>query len=73
LRDQSVDRCSAAWRQSISCEQKYSTAHSSKLVCAIRQDNFVIALWVGSMWLAASSGCWPADHLDVLNHALQAE
>ena len=24
-----------------------STAHSSKLVCAIRQDNFVIALWQG--------------------------
>jgi hypothetical protein len=24
-----------------------STAHSSKLVCAIRQDNFVIALWRG--------------------------
>jgi hypothetical protein len=24
-----------------------STAHSSKLVCAIRQDNFVTALWRG--------------------------
>jgi hypothetical protein len=28
---------------------------------------------VGSMWLAASSGCWPAGHLDVLDHPLQAE
>ena len=28
-------------------------------VCAIRQGHFVIALWVGSMWLAASSGAGP--------------
>jgi hypothetical protein len=36
-----------------------STAHSSKLVCAIRQDNFCHCVMAGSMWLAAS-GCRPA-------------
>jgi len=25
------------------------------------------------MWLAASSGYWPADYLDVLDHALHAK
>ena len=38
-----------------------------------RGASTVIALWVGSIWLAASSGCWPADHLDVLDDALHAE
>jgi hypothetical protein len=33
-----VDLCSLAWCESISCQEK-STAHSSKLVCAIRQGS----------------------------------
>jgi len=58
--------------ESICCEQKYPTAHSSKLVCAIRQGN--LSLRYG--WLDVARriiGCWPADHLDVLDHALHAE
>jgi hypothetical protein len=46
--------------------------HSSKLVRAIRQSNFVILLWVGSMCLAVSRG-WPADDLDVPDHALHLD
>jgi hypothetical protein len=46
--------------------------HSSNLVCAFRQDNCVIALWVGSMCLVISR-CSPADHLDVLDHALHPD
>ena len=36
---------------------KVSTAHSSKLVCAIRQGDLVVALISGPIWLAASR-CW---------------
>src|SRR5260221_4216492 len=37
-----------------------SAAHLSKLVCAIRQDNFVIALWRGRTD-SAPHRCGPAD------------
>src|SRR5260221_8375251 len=38
-----------------------STAHLSKLVCAIRQENFVIALWRGRFDSPPQGGGLPDD------------
>jgi hypothetical protein len=59
-----------AWRESISCEQNIHSTFK-QTGWRFRQANFVIALSVRSMWLAAS-GCWPEDHLDAVEHPLHA-
>src|SRR5207245_4514320 len=46
LRDQSVDRCSAAWRESISCERKYRPHIQANWFALFVKVIFVIALWV---------------------------
>ena len=53
MRDQSVDRCSAAWRESISCEQKYPVSRNiprhiqANWFALFVKAIFVIALGVG--------------------------
>src|SRR5258708_40241208 len=49
-----------------------STAHLSKLVCAIRQDNFVIALWRGRCESPPQGARLPEDPLCSLFNRLAA-
>ena len=48
-----------------------STAHSSKLVCAVRQGEFVIAQPAGR-YDSPRAGYWSADDLAGLDHVLHA-
>jgi hypothetical protein len=62
-----------AWCESISCEEKYPRHIQANLVCAIRQDNFVIAsLRYGGVDVTRRV---PACQmiLAVLDHALHAD
>jgi len=50
---------------------KVSTAHSSKLVCVVRQGEFVIAQPAGR-YDSPRAGYWSADDLAGLDHVLHA-
>jgi hypothetical protein len=65
LRDQSVDRCSAAWRESISCEQKYPVSRNiprhiqANWFALFVKAIFVIALGVGRCGSPHHQGAGP--------------
>jgi hypothetical protein len=66
LRDQPLELCSAAWRESTFASRNIPDIQATKF--AIRQGDCVFALW-GGIDVPRRVEVLAVDHLDVLDHA----